>query len=97
MVGLDPQAIKELKEVVLELRDQGVTVLISTHMLEMVNELWDIVYIMDKGRIRATYTREQAGDQDLYLVLLFDHLDQDRHDRHAAEGDDQSGKDDRDH
>ena len=70
MVGLDPQAIKELKEVVLELRDHGVTVLISTHMLEMVNELWDIVYIMDKGRIRATYTREQAGNQDLDAIFF---------------------------
>jgi len=70
MVGLDPQAIKELKDVVLELRNQGVTVLISTHMLEMVNELWDIVYIMDKGRIRASYTREQAGNQDLDAIFF---------------------------
>lgn len=70
MVGLDPQAIKELKEVVKELRGQGVTVLISTHMLEMVNELWDVVYIMDKGQIRATYTREQAGDQDLDAIFF---------------------------
>ena len=38
MVGLDPRAIKELKETVRELRDQGVTVLISTHMLEMVED-----------------------------------------------------------
>ena len=40
MVGLDPQAIRELKEVILELKSQGVTVLISTHMLEMVEDLW---------------------------------------------------------
>lgn len=70
MVGLDPQAIKELKEVVLELRGQGVTVLISTHMLEMVNELWDVVFIMDRGHIIATYTREDAGDQDLDAIFF---------------------------
>lgn len=70
MVGLDPQAIKELKEVVLELRDQGVTVLISTHMLEMVNELWDVVFIMDKGHILASYTREEAGDKDLDAIFF---------------------------
>ena len=69
-VGLDPQAIKELKEVVLELRNQGITVLISTHMLEMVKELWDIVFIMDKGCIRATYTREQAGNQNLDAIFF---------------------------
>lgn len=70
MVGLDPQAIKELKEVVLELRGRGVTVLISTHMLEMVNELWDIVFIMEKGHIIATYTREEAGNQDLDAIFF---------------------------
>ena len=35
MVGLDPAAIKMLKDVVLKLRDNGATVLISTHMLEI--------------------------------------------------------------
>lgn len=70
MVGLDPQAIKELKEVILELRSQGVTVLISTHMLEMVNELWDVVFIMDKGHILETYTREEVGDQDLDAIFF---------------------------
>ena len=44
MVGLDPKAIKELKEVVVELRDQGTTVLISTHMLEMVEGIWDVMF-----------------------------------------------------
>lgn len=65
MVGLDPQAIKELKEVVLELRNQGVTVLISTHMLEMVQELWDYVFVMEKAKIIAGFDREQASGQDL--------------------------------
>ena len=65
MVGLDPAAIKELKQVILELKQAGVTVLISTHMLEMVKELWDITFIMDKGHIKGTYTREQVGNEDL--------------------------------
>lgn len=70
MVGLDPQAIKELKEVVRELGAQGVTVLISTHMLEMVSELWDVVFIMDKGHIIGTYTREEVGEQDLEKIFF---------------------------
>ena len=65
MVGLDPAAIKELKEVVLELKEQGVTVLISTHMLEMVKELWDVMFIMERGKIVGTFTREQAKDADI--------------------------------
>lgn len=65
MVGLDPQAIKELKKVVLELRDQGVTVLISTHMLEMVEELWDVMFVMDKSRIVGAYRKADVGEKDL--------------------------------
>ena len=65
MVGLDPAAIKELKAVILELRDQGCTVLISTHMLEMVKELWDVTFVMDKGHILGTYPRESVGNEDL--------------------------------
>lgn len=65
MVGLDPRAIKELKEVILELKEQGTTVLISTHMLEMVQELWDDVFVMEKGHIIAVYHREEVSDQNL--------------------------------
>lgn len=65
MVGLDPAAIKELKQVVLEMKAQGVTVLISTHMLEMVKELWDVTFVMNQGHILGSYTREQVGNEDL--------------------------------
>lgn len=65
MVGLDPAAIKELKQVVLELRAAGVTVLISTHMLEMVKDLWDVMFVMEKGKIIGEYSRADAKDQDI--------------------------------
>jgi ABC-2 type transport system ATP-binding protein len=65
MVGLDPAAIKELKEVVLELKEQGVTVLISTHMLEMVKELWDLIFIMEKGKIVGNFNKEEQKDADI--------------------------------
>lgn len=65
MVGLDPAAIKELKEVVQELKQTGTTVLISTHMLEMVKDLWDIMFVMDKGHMIGNYRREEVEDEDL--------------------------------
>ena len=65
MVGLDPMAIKELKAVIVELRNHGVTVLISTHMLEMVKELWQDVFIMDKGHIIGHYTIEEAQNTNI--------------------------------
>ncbi len=53
MVGLDPHAIKQLKEVFLELKNKGASVLISTHMLDSVEDFWDTAYIMAKGKLVA--------------------------------------------
>ena len=69
MVGLDPAAIKELKKVIFEMKDKGVTVLLSTHMLEMVQELWDILYIMDHGKVIGTF--ENDGTQNQNIEDLF--------------------------
>ncbi len=65
MIGLDPKAIKELKEVILEQRSLDVTVLISTHMLEMVEELWDVMFVMDKSHIIGSYRKSEVGEKDL--------------------------------
>ncbi|MEG0962173.1 MAG: ABC transporter ATP-binding protein [Lachnospiraceae bacterium] len=65
MIGLDPAAIKELKEIILELKATGTTILLSTHMLEMVRDLWDVMYIMEKGKIIGNFTREETQDEDI--------------------------------
>lgn len=49
MVGLDPHAIKELKAVFAELKTAGASVLISTHMLDSVEDYWDVAHIMVNG------------------------------------------------
>lgn len=72
LVGLDPHAIKELKVVLQELRAQGVSILISTHMLDSVRDFWDKVLIMMQGRIVRVCTRqeiEQSGE-DLEQVFF---------------------------
>ena len=70
MVGLDPKAIKELKEVVLEFKLQGTTVLMSTHMLEMVKELWDVMLIMEKGHLTHAYSKDQIGEKELEEIFF---------------------------
>ena len=40
LIGLDPHAIKELKAVFSELKAQGCAILISTHMLDSVENFW---------------------------------------------------------
>ena len=72
MVGLDPAAIKELKRIILEMKEAGTTILISTHMLEMVKELWDVMFVMEKGNIVASYKKSDVKEED--LEDLFFHI-----------------------
>ncbi|MCM1544445.1 MAG: ABC transporter ATP-binding protein [Ruminococcus sp.] len=61
MVGLDPHAIKKLKQLFVELKEQGASVIISTHMLDSIESYWDVAYIMQKGTFCA---EKRAGDDD---------------------------------
>ena len=66
-IGLDPHAIKELKTVMEELRAQGATLLVSTHIIESVDMLYDRAIIMQKGVIRRNMSKEEllAGGSSL--------------------------------
>ncbi len=71
MIGLDPHAIKELKKVFVELKEQGATVLVSTHMIDSVEELWDTTYIMKKGEIAAIVKKEDMAHTEKKLEDIF--------------------------
>ncbi len=68
MVGLDPHAIKQLKEIFLELKNAGASVLISTHMLDSVEDFWDTAYIMVGGKVQA---KKSIGEDSASLEELF--------------------------
>lgn len=71
MVGLDPHAIKELKAVFAELKTAGASVLISTHMLDSVEDYWDVAHIMMNGRFAATRKNEALSEGECSLEELF--------------------------
>jgi ABC-2 type transport system ATP-binding protein len=65
--GLDPQSRAHMWDEVRRLRDEGMTVFITTHYLEEADALCDRIAIMDYGQIVAEGTpdelkREVAGD-----------------------------------
>lgn len=68
LVGLDPHAIKELKEIFSEFKSEGASILISTHMIDSVEDFWDSAYIMVGGRVQAKKT---MGEDSLSLEELF--------------------------
>jgi ABC-2 type transport system ATP-binding protein len=55
-VGLDPQASRDLRDRVRELKAQGRTVLLTTHYMEEADQLCDRIAIIDHGRIVALDT-----------------------------------------
>ena len=54
MSGLDPIGRREIRELIAELRDEGKTVFMSTHILSDVEALCDEVAILRRGKLAAT-------------------------------------------
>ncbi len=71
MIGLDPHAIKELKTLITELKEAGATVLVSTHMIDSVDMLWDRALIMKSGKICANLTKEELDAEGKTLEEIF--------------------------
>ena len=49
--GLDPQARRNLWELIKEIRDNGATVILTTHYMDEAEQLCDRIAIMDEGKI----------------------------------------------
>lgn len=82
MVGLDPQGMKLVKRVLREAAETGAVVLMSTHTLDVVEEVCDRVLVMARGKLLAdgtvndllsTLPRDVRGTpptlEDLFLQL----------------------------
>ncbi|GMX85740.1 hypothetical protein AQSSE17_19130 [Streptococcus equi subsp. equi] len=74
MTGLDPQASFDLKEMMKEHAASGNTVLFSTHVLSVAEQLCDRIGILKKGKLIFVGTVEQLKadypDKDLETIYL---------------------------
>jgi ABC-2 type transport system ATP-binding protein len=57
--GLDPNVARELRAIVKELANQGMTIFLTTHYMEEADQLSDRVAIIDHGKIVALDTPER--------------------------------------
>ena len=75
MVGLDPRGARLIKGVFRRMSGHGVAILMSTHTLEVAQEMCDRISIILKGRIIACGTvaelRALAGDPADELTSVF--------------------------
>jgi ABC-2 type transport system ATP-binding protein len=75
MVGLDPRGARLIKDVFRRMSSHGVAILMSTHTLEVAQEMCDRISIILKGRIIARGTVAEllamAGNPDDQLTSVF--------------------------
>jgi ABC-2 type transport system ATP-binding protein len=75
MVGLDPRGARLIKDVFRRMSDHGIAILMSTHTLEVAQEMCDRISIILRGRIIAHGTvdelRAMAGSSDDHLTEVF--------------------------
>lgn len=69
MVGLDPYAIKELKKIIAEKKAKGCSFVISTHILESVEDIWDFMFVIDNGIVVKSI---QNLDSESIIDSFFD-------------------------
>lgn len=74
-VGLDPSSARSLKTLLRNLCDQGTTVFLSTHILEIAEKMCDRVAIINEGNVIATGTmdelRERGSQEGASLEEIF--------------------------
>jgi ABC-2 type transport system ATP-binding protein len=73
-VGIDPQSRRSILDSVLKLKNEGTTVLYTTHYMEEAQELSDHIAIMDQGKMIASGTHEElvkiVGAMDRITVTI---------------------------
>ncbi len=62
-LGLDPQAARKVRELVAELKEEGHTILLTTHYMEEADQLSDRIGIIDQGKIIALDTPEALKER----------------------------------
>ena len=79
LIGIDPRGVRTLKDMMMQARNDGRAVLISTHMLDTAERLCDRILILQRGvklaegRLDELHHRARVGEdaslEDLFLTL----------------------------
>jgi ABC-2 type transport system ATP-binding protein len=76
-VGLDPKSARLIKDILRQIADRGAAVMLSTHILEIAQNMCDRIAIINQGKVIASGTMEelrQLGQgesslEDIFLAL----------------------------
>ena len=68
--GLDPQARRHLWEVIKKIKENGKSIILTTHYMEEAGELCDQIAIMDRGKIIASGSPRKLLEQHFTAVSI---------------------------
>jgi ABC-2 type transport system ATP-binding protein len=69
--GIDAVTNRTIKDILLSLQQKGVTLVLTSHILEVVERLCPRIAIIDDGRLKAFGTHDELGRGERTLESLF--------------------------
>ncbi len=73
--GLDPEGIREIREIIRDLARQGKTVFLSSHLLDEVEHVCTHVAVIKKGKVVAHGSVAELTSRNASVCLRSEHLD----------------------
>ena len=70
MNGLDPDNVELISKVLRQLRDEGKTIVIASHLLNNLDSIADKIYFMKEKRIALEYAPQMEGVNTLQLTFI---------------------------
>ena len=71
--GLDPQGVQDFRNKLKEIAATGVSILISSHLLDEIEKLCDRVIVIEKGKIIADDKLEHLISEEIVKTLIATH------------------------
>lgn len=68
--GLDPAGIEEIRILLVELARKGITVMVSSHLLDEVDKMADVLGILSSGRMIFQGTREELFKHSIPDLII---------------------------
>ena len=68
--GLDPAGIEEIRELMIHLASGGVTVMISSHLLDEIDRMADILGVLSQGRLVFQGSRKELFERSIPDLLV---------------------------
>lgn len=76
MNGLDPMGMKEFREMLRDLKNKGISVILSSHQLSDIELVADELVIVQHGKITHQVTMDEIKNQQLVIVVECQKIDE---------------------